>query len=109
MVTSRRTLASTVAASFLRAGPDDRTESSHRHRAGSEPRQSLRTVVRDRDAGHFLQRAIWLSGVPHQLRRIPIDLVEKGAIWRNPVIARAAADVSTKPSEGAIALDNRTC
>src|SRR4029077_1246862 len=36
-------------------------------------------------------------------------LVEKGAIRRYPVIARAAADVSTKPSEGAIALDNRTC
>src|SRR5262249_31555034 len=29
----------------------------------------------------------------------------KGAIWRNPVIAGATADVSTKPPKGAIALD----
>src|SRR5580700_11493461 len=73
--------------------------------AASESRQTLRAVVGDCDAGHLFQRAIRLSGVPHQLRRIPIDLVEKCAIRRNPVIARSAADVSTKPPEGAIALD----
>src|SRR5262249_48961630 len=33
------------------------------------------------------------------------DLIEKGAIRRNPVIARSAADVSAKPPEGAITLD----
>src|SRR5579863_1670090 len=80
-----------------------------RHRAGSESRQPLRTVVRDRHAGNFLQRAIRLGSVADQLRGVPVDLVEKGAIRRDPVIAWAAADVSTKPPEGAIALDNRTC
>src|SRR4029077_3198177 len=37
---------------------------------------------------------------------IPVDLVQKCAVRRNPVIARSAADVSTKPPEGAIALDD---
>src|ERR1700740_3561600 len=75
----------------------------------SESRQTLRAVVGDGDTGHLLERAVWLGGVPHQLRRIPVDLVDKGASRRNPLIARSAADVSTKPPEGAIALDNRTC
>src|SRR4029077_6086621 len=35
----------------------------------------------------------------------PVDLIEKGAIRRHPIVARAAADVSTKTPEGAIALD----
>src|SRR5258708_2506110 len=71
----------------------------------SESRQPLRAVVRDGDAGHLLQRAVWFGGVPHQLRRIPIDLIQVFTIRRNPAVARAAADVSTKRPEGAIALD----
>src|SRR5580704_6964990 len=71
----------------------------------SESRQPLRAVVGDGDTGNLLQRAVWLGGVPDQLRGVPVDLVEKGAIRRHPIVARAAADVSTKPPEGAIALD----
>src|SRR5258708_25690206 len=71
----------------------------------SESRQPLRAVVRDGDAGHLLQRAVWFGGVPHQLRRIPIDLIQVFTIRTNPAVARAAADVSTKRPEGAIALD----
>src|ERR1700739_2391697 len=76
--------------------------------SGSESGQALWAVVGDAATGNLLQRAIRFRGVPHQLRRIPIDLIEVFTIRRNPVIARAAADVSTKAPEGAIALDNRT-
>ena len=38
-------------------------------------RQALRTVVRDLDAGHFLERTVWLRGVANQLRSVPVDLV----------------------------------
>src|ERR1700747_2319380 len=75
----------------------------------SESRQSLRAVVGNRDAGYFFQRAIRLGGVPHQLRCIPVDLIQVFAIRRNPAVARAAADISTEPPEGAIALDLGTC
>ena len=71
----------------------------------SESRQSLRGVVRDRHAGNLLQRAIRFGGVPDQLRRVPVYLIEKFTIRGNPTVARAAADVSTKPTEGAVALD----
>src|ERR1700730_7461902 len=75
----------------------------------SESRQTLRAVVGDGDTGNLLQRAVGSSGVPHQLRGVPIDLVEKGAIWRHTIVARAATDVSTKRPEGAIALDVGAC
>src|ERR1700756_1565362 len=71
----------------------------------SESRQSLRAVVGNRDAGYFFQRAVRLRGVPHQLRSVPVNLVQKFTIRRDPAVARATADVSTEPSEGAIALD----
>src|SRR6266851_10015519 len=71
----------------------------------SESRQALRTVVGDGDTGNLHQRAVRFRGVPHQLRRIPIDLIQVFTIRRNPAVARAAADVSTKRPEGAIALD----
>jgi hypothetical protein len=50
-----------------------------------------------------------VSGVAHQLRGIPVDLVEVGAIWRNPAIARAATHGSIDRSEGAIASNLRAC
>src|ERR1700756_3015161 len=75
----------------------------------SESCQALRAVVGDGDTGNLLQRAIRFRGVPHQLRRIPIDLIQVFAIRRNPAVARAAADISTEPPEGAIALDLGTC
>src|SRR5260370_42289127 len=59
----------------------------------SESRQALRAVVGDGDTGNLLKRAVWPRGVPPQLRGVPVDLVEIGAIWRNPAIARAAADI----------------
>src|SRR6266403_1797510 len=71
----------------------------------SESRQTLRAVVGDGDTGNLLERAVWFGGVPHQLRGVPVDLVEIGAIRRNPVITRSTADVSAKSPEGAIALD----
>src|SRR5260370_36321658 len=71
----------------------------------SESRQTLWAVVGNRDTGYFFQRAVWFGGVPHQLRGIPVDLVEVFTIRRNPAVARSTADVSTKPPEGAIALD----
>src|SRR6266849_111865 len=75
----------------------------------SKSRQTLRAVVGDGDTGNLLQRAVRFGGIPHQLRRIPVDLVEVFTIWRNPAVARSAADVSTKPPEGAIALDVGAC
>src|SRR5258707_1379772 len=71
----------------------------------SESRQPLRAVVRAGDAGPPLQGAVWFGRVPHQLRRIPIDLIQLFTIRRNPAVDRAAADVSPKRPEGAIALD----
>src|SRR6266481_2523235 len=59
----------------------------------SESRQPLRAVVGNPHAGDLLKRTVWLCGVPHQLRGVPVDLVEIGAIWRNPAIARSAADI----------------
>src|SRR5579859_6605922 len=80
-------------------------ELSHRTPRGpeSEPRQSLRTVVGDLHAGDFGQRAIRLSGVAHKSRGIPVDLIQKRAIRRDPVVARAAGDVAAEPPGRAIA------
>src|SRR5882762_4182252 len=71
-------------------------------RARSESRQALRAVVGDGRAGDFLQRTVRLGGVAHQFRGIPVNLVEIGAIRREPVVARAAADGSIQRPEGAI-------
>src|SRR5262245_16244593 len=43
-----------------------------------------------------------MRGVAHQFRSIPVDLVEIGSIRRDPVVARAAGDVSAEPPGGAI-------
>jgi len=75
--------------------------------AQSESRQALGAVVRNLDAGHFVQRTVWLSGIAHQLRGIAVDLVEIRAIWRKPVIARAAANGSIDRPEGAISQNLR--
>ena len=59
--------------------------------AHSKSRQALRAVVGNFHTGDLSERAVPVSGVAHQLRGIPVDLVEVGAIWSNPAIARAAA------------------
>src|SRR5215510_12264617 len=73
----------------------------------SESCQALRAVVGNRDAGYFFQRAVRFGGVAHQFRGIPVNLVQIGAIRRDPIVAGAAADVATKRPEGAIAPDIR--
>src|SRR5258708_10950922 len=75
--------------------------------ANSKSRQALRAVVGNFHTGDLSERAVPVSGVAHQLRGIPVDLVEVGAIWRNPAIARAAAHGSIDRSEGAIASNLR--
>src|SRR4029077_11382872 len=75
--------------------------------AESESRQTLRAVVGDLDACDLLKRTVWLGGVAHQFRSISIDLVEIGAIWRNPAIARATANHSINSSESSISRDLR--
>src|SRR5262249_62316955 len=71
-------------------------------RAASESGQPLWAVVGDLDAGDLLERAIRLRRVAHQLRGIPVDLVEIGAVGRNPVIGRPAGDGGVETSGGAI-------
>src|SRR4029077_3794627 len=73
----------------------------------SESRQTLRAIVGNLHAGDLLKRTVALRRVAHQLRGIPVDLVQIGAIWRQPAIARSAAHDSINRSEGAIALDLR--
>ena len=73
----------------------------------SEPRQALRAVVGNPHAGDLLKRTVRLSGVAHQFRSIPVDLVEICAIRRQPVIAGAAANRSIDRSEGAISWNLR--
>src|SRR5262245_29262887 len=66
---------------------------------GSELRQAPRAVVANQVIS--FARAVWLSSVTDQLRGIPANLVEVGAIRRNPAIARAAGLVAgTKRSSG---------
>src|SRR5215813_11424609 len=78
-------------------------------RAKSESSQAFRAVVGNRDAGNLLQRAVCVGCVSHQLRGVPVDLVEIGTVGRNPVIARSTADVATQAPEGAIAGDVGAC
>src|SRR5262245_12303910 len=75
----------------------------------SESCQPLRTVVRYRDAGALLERAVRLGRVAHQLRGIAVDLVEIGAIRRNPAIGWSAGDGRVETSSGAIARHLRAC
>src|SRR5262249_52555945 len=75
--------------------------------AASESRQALRAVVGDLHTRDLLERTVRLRRVAHQLRGIPVDLVEIGAIRRQPAIARAAAHDSIDRSEGAISRNNR--
>src|SRR5262249_46743092 len=75
----------------------------------SESSQTLRAVVRDFHAGDLLERTIRLDRIAHQLRGIPIDLVEIGAIWAYPAIARSASDSCVEPSGCAIARNLRAC
>src|SRR5262245_54107438 len=75
--------------------------------AASESRQTLRAVVRNLYAGNLLERAVRLSGVAHQFRGIPVDLVEKGAIRREPVVGRAADHGSVEPPGGAVSRNLR--
>src|SRR5262245_50837116 len=69
---------------------------------GSEPRQALRAVVGNRHAGDLLERTVRMSGVAHQFCGIPVNLVEMGAVWRDPVVGRAAAHGSVEPPSGAV-------
>src|SRR5262249_10269064 len=66
-------------------------------------------VVGNLHAGDLLKRTVRLSGVAHQFRGIPVDLVEIGAIRRNPGIARSAGDGSVETSGGAIARHLWAC
>src|SRR4029077_13857968 len=73
----------------------------------SESGKSLRTIVWNLHASNFLERAIRLRRVTHQLRGVPIDLVEIVSIRRNPAITRAAANISTERPVGAVSRDLR--
>jgi hypothetical protein len=85
----------------IQSSERDRLARSPAARFGSESRQAPRAVVGNCHAGDLVARAVWLSSVTNQLRGIPADLVEVGAIRRNPAIARAAGLVaSTKRSSG---------
>ena len=70
--------------------------------AQSESRQALRAIVGNFHARDLVKRTVRPSGVAHQFRGIPVDLIEIGTIRRNPVIARAAANGSIDRLEGAI-------
>src|ERR1700756_5275170 len=73
----------------------------------SDPRQSLRAVVGNLHAGDFAKRAIRLSGVAHKPRGIPVDLIQKCSVRRDPVVARAAGNVTAEPPGRAIAPNFR--
>src|SRR5215472_3528503 len=76
-------------------------------RRKSESRQALRTVVGNFYADDLAERPVRTSGVAHQLRSIPVDLVEVGAIRGKPAVARSAAHGSIDRPEGPISLDLR--
>src|SRR5215468_4522402 len=80
-------------------GPSGRWK---RGRVESESRQALRAVVWNPGTGNFRERAVRPRRVAHQLRGIPIDLVETVAIRRQPAVARSAAHGSIDRPEGAI-------
>src|SRR5262249_29540318 len=73
----------------------------------SESRQALRAVVGNLHAGDLVERPVRLSGVTHQFRRIAVDLVKIRAVRRDPVVGRAAGDVSTAPPGVAISRNLR--
>src|SRR5262249_21538500 len=75
--------------------------------AASESRQALRAVVRDLHAGELLERTVGLGRVPNQLRGIAVNLVKIRTIRRDPVVGRAAGDVSTEPPGGAVSRNLR--
>src|SRR5262245_176702 len=75
--------------------------------AASESRQTLWAVVRNLYAGNLLERAVRLSGIAHQFRGIPVDLVEKDAIRCEPVVGRAADHGSVEPPGGAVSRNLR--
>src|SRR5215469_13028960 len=75
----------------------------------SKTRQALWTVVRDLDAGHFFERTVWLRGVANQFRCVPVDLVQKRAVRRQPVICRSAGDGCVETSGSAISWNFRAC
>src|SRR5215467_7505948 len=64
--------------------------------------QALRAVIGNLNARDFFERTIRLSGVPYQLRSIPIDLVQESSIGRQPIVARAAGDGGVETPGGAI-------
>src|SRR6202020_3005985 len=68
----------------------------------SESRQTLRTVVRNLHAAHFLERAIRLRGVANELRGVAVNLVEIRVIRAEPTIGRAAGHGSVEPPGGAV-------
>src|SRR5262249_14406006 len=75
----------------------------------SESRQALRAVVRNFYAGDLVERTVRLSGIPNQLRGIAVNLVEIGAIRRNPAVARSAGDIPAERPGGAVSRNLRAC
>src|SRR6516225_8234314 len=75
----------------------------------SESRQTLRAVVGNLRAGDLFERTVRLRRIAHQLRGIPVDLVEIGAIRRNPAITRSTGDGCVETPGGAIARNLRAC
>src|SRR5215468_1774154 len=64
---------------------------------GLRIRQALRVVVGNLRAGDLVERVVLPSGVTHQLRGIPVDPLEIGAVRVNPLAARSAGDGSVEP------------
>src|SRR5215813_15455180 len=71
-------------------------------RAQSESRQTLGAVVRDCNAGDFIQRSVWLRRISDEFRGVPVDLIEIRSVWRKPVVARSTADVAAECPERAV-------
>src|SRR5262249_53184662 len=69
----------------------------------SEPRQALGAVVGDRNLGDLLERTVRLAGVADELRGVAVDLVQVGAVRREPIVARSAGHGWGQTSSGAIA------
>src|ERR1700722_4923348 len=73
----------------------------------SESRQTLRTVVGNLHAAHFLERAIRLRGIAHELRGVAVDLVEIRVVRAKPTVGRAAGHGSVEPPGGAVSRNLR--
>src|SRR5262249_8687148 len=84
------------------AGASRPTRALHVPPVQSESRQALRAVVRDRDACDLAERTVRLRGVPDELRSVSVDLIQVGAVRREPVVAWPAADVATERPERAV-------